>query len=221
MGKNTELSLSRIKSLISSSPNLLIYILGLGGLLLIVGGLILGNKIQLGGSKVEVLQTPGPITTGVEKTKSDTIVIDVSGAVVKPGVYHLSGNDRVEDSIIAAGGLSQNADRNWVNKNLNRAAKLIDGQKIFVPEIQQSNVLGASNSDTKSNVAQYDVISDSNLVNINSASITDLDALAGIGQVYAQKIIDQRPYSDVSELVSKKVIPQSTFNKIKDKLSVY
>ncbi len=212
--------MSQVKSLISSSrvnPKLLI---GVSGFLLIILGIIFGNKLLFDNSKVEVLQTPSTNISTNTSTSSGQIIIDVSGAVQNPGVYHLSSGSRVEDALIASGGLSEKADRNWVDRNLNKAAKLIDGQKVYVP-VQQSNVLGASNLTTQSNVAQSYTTSDSNLVNINSASLSDLDGLPGIGPVYAQKIIDQRPYSDINELLTKKVLTQSVFNKVKDKISVY
>lgn len=187
------------------------------GVLLVVGGLVLKNKPEGGNSNVEVLEDDRP---GSEEV-SLKLVVDVAGAVNNPGVYSLEFNSRVEDAIVAAGNLSADADINWVDKNLNKASKLVDGQKLYIPQIKQTNVLSATNIAGDENVAQSYSSSDSNLVNINTATLSELEGLPGIGQVYGKNIIDNRPYSDPSELLSKKVLKESTFEKIKDKVTTY
>lgn len=201
--------MSRAKSLILSSPYKLQIIFLCIGLFLVVIGLVVRTK-NSSSPNIEVLEST-PLKS--------TLVVDVSGAVVNPGVYTLNFGSRVDDAILKAGGLMPDADKTWIDKNLNRAAKLIDGQKLFIP-IKQSVVLSASDTTINTNVAQSNNTSDSNLVNINTASLNELEGLSGIGPVYGQNIIDNRPYSDINDLVNKKVLKSSTFEKIKDKISV-
>jgi len=144
------------------------------------------------------------------------ITVDVEGAVVKPGVYSLVADARVQDALIAAGGMSDKADRDKVSKGLNLAAKLTDGGKLYIPFIGESMVsLGmGGGGDTV-------LGSSSNLTNINTATASELDKLQGVGPITAEKIISNRPYGSVEELVSKKVVGQKVFESIKEKISVY
>jgi competence protein ComEA len=76
----------------------------------------------------------------------------------------------------------------------------------------QSNMAAQSKADTKASGAK------TALVDINSASKDELQALPGIGDAYSQKIIDKRPYRSKRDLVTKKIIPESTYEKIKDQI---
>lgn len=183
------------------------------GLVLLGVGLFFLKTGGISSSKVEVLEPS-------RQESQSEIVVEISGAVEKPGVYRLNAGSRVEDGLIAAGGFSATADREWVERNLNRAAKLSDGQKVFIPD-KQSSTTSANKSGGYQNVSTVLGDKTGRLININTASAKELDSLPGIGQVYAQKIIEQRPYSTIEELVSKKIIPRSTFEKIKDKISVW
>lgn len=208
--------MSRLKSLTSSWSNsfkLQVVFLCIGVLLVVVGLIVKSNKVS-GSSSVEVLNTP--TLTGVAK-----IVVDVSGAVVNPGVYNLSFGSRVEDALVAAGGLTNDVDESWVNKSLNRAAKVIDGQKIFIPFLKQSSSLSATVMGENVSVAQSYSEASGDLVNINTAGLKELDKLPGIGQVYGQNIIDNRPYSDVKELLDRGVLKESVFEKIRTMITVY
>lgn len=148
-------------------------------------------------------------------TEAKTIFIDIEGAVLRPGVYKLPQDSRIQDAFIAAGGLASSADRNFVSKNINLAIKLSDGAKIYIPSIGElvsgSGALNAS--------SQGEIVG--SLVNINSSSQSQLETLPGIGPVTAQKIIAGRPYSSVDELLNKKIVGSKVFGQIKDKITIY
>lgn len=168
------------------------------------------------GTSIEILGTPSPI--------SDSIVVEVSGAVKSPGVYSFSSNDRINDAIVKAGGYSGNEDGEWVDKTVNLAAKLTDGQKIYVPESKNGKQLGSMTAKENAIYQTTSANSDQNAqnqVNINIASQSELESLTGIGPVYAQKIIDGRSYSNTRDLVTKGVIGESLYAKIQNQISVY
>jgi competence protein ComEA len=152
-------------------------------------------------------------------TTSQTLMADISGEVVKPGVYELSLGSRVNDLLILAGGLSAKADRDWVETNLNKAQKLKDGDKVYIPLVNETT--SAKAVEVMSGVVSGNSTTVSSKININLATLAELDTLWGVGQITAQKIVDNRPYQKIEDLVSKKVISQSTFQKISSQLSVY
>ena len=133
------------------------------------------------------------------------IIGDVQGAVVNPGVYRLPNGARVEEAIIAAGGLNNQADTERIATTINRAAKLSDGSKLYIP-LQGDSLKGIS--------------SQSGVVSVNTSTQAELEALPGVGPVIAKKIIDGRPYMNIEELLSKKVLGQSLFNKLKEQLTL-
>jgi len=194
--------------------NLIILVLGVLGLSLLIVGLIqlLGQKPpEVNFSAAQDLKT-----TQSTASTSPKIAVDIEGAVQKPGVFRLPPDARVQDALIAAGGISAQADRNFIEKSLNLAQKLTDGAKIYIPrqgEVATSTKLTTGLSvDTSQSVRGQ--------ININSATLVQLDTLPGVGQVIGQKIIDNRPYSDISQLVSKKIVSQKTFDKLKDSIGI-
>ncbi len=174
---------------------------GIGLILLIITGFLFYWESSKGQS-IEISQTPSDQSI-------TTIKIDVEGAVEKPGVYELTKDSRIKDSLVAAGGLSADADREYVAKNINLAQKLIDGTKIYIPQ-KNENLINLSNSGNAST-----------LINLNLASASELDKLSGVGPTTAQKIIAGRPYQSVDELLSKKIVGKSVFEKIKDQITIY
>lgn len=197
--------LAKIRSI--GTQNLLILGLGLLGLIFLSIGLIqiFNNKppdIQLTENKDNLASQ--------KNGKTEKIIVDVGGAVLRPGVYSLPTDSRLQDALIAAGGLSGTADRNFVEKNLNLAQKITDGMKIFIPK--QGEQLPVS-TDISSSVS-------SGKISVNNATEDALDTLPGIGVVTAQKIIDKRPYLNLEELVSKQAVTQKVLDKIKDKITL-
>lgn len=178
----------------------------IGAILVGLGLFIFKDKQSLHSSSIEVLEDA---TEGLGENLE--IVVEVAGAVEKPGVYKLTKGARVEEALISSGGISADANRLWMEKSLNRAAKLIDGQKIYIPR-EDEQISGVS----ASNLGQG-----SGLINVNVASQKELESLWGIGPVTAQNIIEQRPYSSVEELLSKKILKSNVYERNKDKLSVY
>lgn len=175
-----------------------------------VGLIFLGiGLIQIFGSReTEIKFEKGQDIADVAGSK---IKVDVEGEVIKPGVYELSGDARVQDALIAAGGLTSDANR----KAINLAAKMSDGQKIYVPAVGESVGQSIGGSATQTFGASANQI-----ISVNTASESELDKLPGIGPVTAGKIIDGRPYSQVEELLERRIVGKATFEKIKDLISL-
>jgi len=159
--------------------------------------------------QVEIITTKEP----AEKIKTKDIYVDISGAVINPGVYQLKPDARIKDALIVSGGLSEGANRQYVSKNINLAQKITDGQKIYIPfQNSQNQNDKFQNESEDSNVAGVATI------NINTASISQLDSLWGIGPSRAQDIIDGRPYSSTEEI--KEIIPDNVYEKIKEDIGI-
>ena len=186
------------------------------GIIFVLLGIFISKNFSFGKNNIEIIDN-----NEKEKNVSE-IVVEIAGEVIKPGVYKLSDDSRIEDLLVLSGGISQNANRDWMEKNLNRAAKLSDGQKVYIPSIdEQSNVLSANDGGTYQNVSSDFTSQGSGFIDINAATQKELESLSGIGQVYAQKIVEYRPYSNIEEIVTKAKIPQKTFDKIKSQIIVY
>ncbi|HSV94692.1 MAG TPA: helix-hairpin-helix domain-containing protein [Spirochaetia bacterium] len=139
------------------------------------------------------------------------IFVDIEGAVIKSGVFELKDGSRVKDVLVMAGGLSDGADRDFCEKNINMAELVKDGQKIYIPFLENTN---APYGYTEANVS-------SKRVNINSASISELDTLWGIGSARAESIVKNRPYQSIEDLITKNVLTKSLVDKNREMMSVY
>lgn len=191
-------------------------VLFLVGLIFLGFGVIYYKVGGFGGStKLEVIEDNSD-------DKDLEMVVEIAGAIEKPGVYKMSYGKRIDDLLVVSGGVTANADRDWMDKYLNRAALLTDAQKIYIPSIsEQSNSESAIFSDDSDDDSGVLGSGPESLMNINTATLEMLDTLPGIGPVYGQSIIDHRPYSNVEDLLQKEALKENLYKKIKDLVTVY
>jgi competence protein ComEA len=141
------------------------------------------------------------------------VIVYITGAVPRPGVYALPKNARVQDAISAAGGFLAEAEKSQINL----AAILEDGEKLDVPYIEgASPVLATPLPDVETSTTE--------LININIASNAELESLPGIGPTTAQRIIDYReengPFLSPEDIINVPGIGPGTYERIKDLITV-
>jgi competence protein ComEA len=152
-------------------------------------------------------------------TDPQRVVVEINGAVPRPGIYRVAPGARVGEVIAAAGGYGGRVDA-LAAEALNLAEKVQDGQQIHVPARGEratgadpagQSTTGASNGDAGKQPAGR--------INVNTASSSELDALPGIGPATAAKIVaarSEQPFASVDDLRERKVVGASTLEKIRD-----
>ncbi|WP_328743669.1 helix-hairpin-helix domain-containing protein [Gulosibacter sediminis] len=163
-----------------------------------------------GGAAPGVVAEPGASEAG-------TVLVHVAGAVNAPGVYELAAGDRVIDAIEAAGGVTDAADA----EQLNFARPLVDGEQIYVPEPGEAPPVGSSDSGGGSAGGGG---SSGGLINLNTASATELETLPRIGPAMSQRIIDYREqnggFTSIDQLKDVAGIGEATFDGLKELVTV-
>jgi competence protein ComEA len=160
-----------------------------------------------------------PRGTAVELQPAPTsspLTVQVAGAVQQPGVYSLARDSRVQDAIQAAGGLTQAADASQVNL----AAKVKDGERIIVPKVGE---VPAALPTAASRAVTVDA-TPSSPVNLNTATLDELQTLPGVGPSKAAAIVAYREahngFKTVDEIQEVPGFGPATFERLKDMLTV-
>ena len=182
-----------------------------GGLCsLIAAGLFYWIAIPLQGEAIQLL--PAPTQSPYE--------IYVVGAVLQPGVYQLPPGSRVKDAIQSAGGLLAEADREAINL----AALLVDGDRIRVPTQKATTPTSPGTKPPATSNVTPAPLATVGSVDINTATVGELDTLTGIGPALASKIIAYRQvygsFKTIQDLLNVDGIGPSVFSKIKDRITV-
>jgi competence protein ComEA len=191
---------------------------------MILSGVIFG---LLSGGIVYLLTRPprGDAIQLIPPPTQAPAIVHVSGAVVEPGLYTLPAGSRLKDAIDAAGGSLPNANLNMINL----AALVIDGEQTWIPyqtqenpETQQPN--NSLNIPLQENQSLDTLQDDPILVNINTATLAELESLPGIGPQKAGEIIAYReehgPFQRIEEIENVSGIGPATFEKLKDLICV-
>jgi len=151
------------------------------------------------GQAVAVVEdTPAPT-----RSPEPLLVVDVTGAVAHPGVYRLAAGSRTVDALLAAGGMTGEADLDALNK----AAPIRDGQRIYVPRPGETVPAGSAGSDAQLKI------------DVNHATAAELEALPGIGPTTAARIVRSRgghPFTRIEDLQTRGLVTARVFADIKD-----
>lgn len=167
--------------------------------------------------------TATPVPTPSPTPTPAPVRVYVTGAVVNSDVYFLSAGSIIKDAIAAAGGFTPDADR----ERINQALELQDQQQIHVPRLGETN----APPPVQGGVVQQKPASRSaapvatgKLINLNTATLEELDSLPGIGPAIAQRIIEYREsaggFKSVEQIVEVSGIGEATLAKIKDLVTV-
>ena len=148
---------------------------------------------------IEVKLPDAPAADGVLK-------VYITGAVAQPGIYQVQAGDRYADALALAGGPSEDAEPLAVNM----ARRVRDEDHIHVPR--------------RGEVPPGLLASGESIVDLNTATIAQLEALPGIGPVRAQQIVESRvkqgAFTRPEDLVQRKLLPQSMFETVRERLQV-
>lgn len=184
-------------------PRPIALVVGLGVAGLVAATLLVAARSAPPPPAAVEIATPSPAPT-----VPPTVVVDVQGAVSRPGVYRLALGARVGDALAAAGGLlPEKADP----AGLNRAALLRDGARIYAPARGETPPAGALGSEAE------------RLVNLNRATGQELAALPGIGPSTADRIVrarDRASFHEVDELQTRGLVTARVLADIRDLVTV-
>lgn len=161
----------------------------------------------------------------IVKDEKEKIAIHIIGEIKKEGIIYLPKGSRIVDAIEKAGGSTKEADLTQINL----AYILEDGQKIYIPNKKEkiNEYIIKSNGNTfiqEGDKSQSILSKENDKVNINTATLNELDSLPGIGPSTAQKIIDYREkngeFKKIEDLQNVKGIGNAKYEEVKDKITI-
>lgn len=191
---------------------------GAAGTVAIDGGSPLGSAPEAAGAA-------GAIDNGSTASPSDgpELVVEIVGAVDRPGVFRLPAGSRVGDLVAAAGGYGPRVDADRASRDLNLAAPLRDGDQVRVPSRDDAQPSGIDATGGVSSSGGTSGTEVGGRVDLNRATSAQLEALPGIGPVTAGRILtsrEEQPFAAVDDLRTRKLVGQKAFETLKDLVTV-
>ena len=160
---------------------------------------------------------------GIKEKENKTIMVDISGEIITPGVVKLPEGSRIIDAITAAGGKTEDADLSKVNL----AYILDDGVQVYIPRYNEKLEKEIVQTEPGVGIIQEGINTTSkkdSKVNINTANKEKLATLPGIGEGTAEKIIEYRSktgkFKTIDEIKKIPGIGESKFKSLKDKITI-
>ena len=160
------------------------------------------------------------------------IFVHIDGYINNPGVYEIKENDRIKTLIDKAGGFKEG----YSIKNINLAAKLSDGDKIYIPSVSEeknsennnNNNININSSGKGQNIKtdrnNVSIMKNNSKININTANISELKQITGIGESTANKIIDYREnvgkFKKIEDIKEVKGIGDAKYESLKNKITI-
>ena len=165
----------------------------IGGVLAVIVIILVGRGMMASPTKEKVMVTNAVNTTRVEETTTmmpQNCYVDIKGEVLRPGVYEFSCESRMQDVIKKAGGFTEEADETKINL----AQKITDQMQIIVPNVhsKQEDGLTEGNSEKGSSTNTSVSNSKQGTININTATLEELQTIKGIGKKKAEAILQYR-----------------------------
>ena len=183
------------------------------------GGLIVegGAALPVPGASAAPGPASGSAATG---DASQMLVVEIVGAVPRPGVFRLPAGSRVGDLVAAAGGYGARVDTARAERELKLAAVLQDGDQVRVPSRDDALAVASGG---EPGAAGDDGVGAGAPIDLNRATQSELEELPGVGPATALKIIaarEEAPFAAVEELRSRGVLGEKTFEKVRELVAV-
>ena len=209
-------------------------------LVLFLSGITVGMKIGRDGCEKSDVVVRGKVEVSDDDVKNASVkgreelekcdfYVDVSGAVISPGVYCFKTGELYVNAIEKAGDFNKKAyGYKYISRKINLAAELVPNQKIYVPFEEdlectlQSFIPSVEsiteNTETGPFIPSGGVDKSLGCISINNASLEELQLLSGVGEVTAEKIIIDRPYAKLEDLLEVPGVGEVTFENFQDQI---